>query len=82
MYQPKRRAVVSMSNPKNYATHAWHNSIDVCWADPVVYLLLLKSSIVGWYDVTSFAVTSFVASSFVHLSLPGLYRLINEASRW
>ena len=28
-YRPKQKAVVLMSNPQNYAAHAWHHSIPV-----------------------------------------------------
>ena len=45
LYQPKRKAAVFVSNPKNYAAHEWHWSMFNCWADPVVHLLVLKSTI-------------------------------------
>ena len=47
LYRPKWRAIVFLTNRKKYMKHM-HGNIPWCmfdcWADPVVHMLLLKSS--------------------------------------
>ena len=71
LYRLKQKGDVFMLNQKIMQCMRWHSSIVVwCWADPVVHLLLLKSSRTKAYFFWGGAFTSSFVSSEFHLKQP------------